>query len=79
MKDKKLLKEERLDEVSGGSAKYGYAYHIDKDICVDCGECARDCPMQCIYQTWYGHEIDEGMCLCCGVCADVCPVGAVSE
>jgi len=46
------------------------------DACVDCGQCARGCPMGAI-------PIDDPVhtrfreCIVCGACQDVCPVQAV--
>ena len=50
-------------------------FHID-DICVKCGACAEDCPVQCITEGATKFVIGNG-CISCGDCYSICPVGAV--
>ncbi|MDO4274483.1 MAG: nitroreductase family protein [Eubacteriales bacterium] len=50
---------------------------FDKEKCILCGECARDCIQQAIWQE--GKEMRAMQpCLLCGHCVAVCPAGAVS-
>ena len=60
-------------------------YKIDKDKCIGCGMCARNCPASCITQTDYlpeGHklksyEIDADKCVKCGLCMSNCKIKAI--
>ena len=54
-------------------------FHLQKDLCISCGLCARDCVSGIIHM----HEDfpiveDEIKCLRCGHCLAVCPQGAIS-
>lgn len=56
------------------------AYKINKDKCIGCHRCARECPVKCISgKPKEKHEIDEDKCIACGTCFRACPVGAVLE
>ena len=56
------------------------AYKINKDKCIGCHRCARECPVKCIAgKPKEKHEIDENKCIACGTCFKTCPVGAVVE
>ncbi len=61
-------------------------YLIDKDKCIGCGKCAKNCPAEAISKTNYiaeGHklpslEIDAAKCIKCGACISGCKFDAIS-
>ena len=53
-------------------------FSIDREKCIQCGECAADCPAGIIAMGDFPEMTDEGRCYRCLHCFTVCPTGAVS-
>ncbi len=70
-----------------GVCKRLLSFSIDKDKCIGCGKCAKNCPNEAIQRTDYiapGHklpsyQIDSSKCIKCGACMDGCRFGAISK
>ena len=70
-----------------GVCKDLLSFTIDKDKCIGCGKCAKNCPVDAIVKTDYvapGHKlpsytIDTSKCIKCGACIAGCKFGAISK
>lgn len=57
------------------------AFSVDTELCVQCGECAADCPPRCIeLEPEFPRLVPgkEDTCVECQHCMTICPTGAVS-
>ena len=69
-----------------GVCKKLMSYVIDKEVCIGCGKCAKNCPAEAISKTDYiapGHKlpsmvIDSTKCIKCGACISGCKFNAIS-
>ena len=50
---------------------------IKPQICMACGICLKECPVDAIYWWNAKAKIDKGNCTGCGTCLDICEQGAV--
>lgn len=54
------------------------ARKIDPSVCVGCGTCKSECPVECIKEDGGVCVINADDCVDCGTCEGVCPVSAIS-
>ncbi len=68
-----------------GVCKSLMSYVIDREKCIGCGKCLKNCPADAIKKTDYvapGHKlpsltIDAAKCVKCGACVSGCKFGAI--
>lgn len=52
-------------------------YHIDEELCINCGSCRRFCPVDAIPYRQLQHQVEMASCIGCTICYALCPVDAV--
>ncbi|MFH2122218.1 MAG: nitroreductase family protein [Pseudomonadota bacterium] len=55
-----------------------FNFRVDEERCIECGECAADCPAGVIVMDGKPVFNEEGGCFRCQHCLAICPTGAVS-
>ena len=53
-------------------------FNVDREKCIACMQCIKDCPTQVISLVEGKAEINNTGCIKCGHCVAICPVEAVS-
>lgn len=52
---------------------------VNKDACVECHRCDKECPMSLpVEKMVLAGKIEHRECILCGTCADTCPKGVIS-
>ncbi len=49
---------------------------IDLETCIECGQCIKNCPVNCISDD---YVVDNEVCTRCNSCIEVCPVDAIAR
>ena len=51
----------------------------DRELCIDCGGCVRQCSNECHYFSEDGKTVlaNSSDCVACHRCVDLCPAGAL--
>jgi len=69
--------------ISGSKIRYavkipGVYLKPKKELCIECGKCSKNCPMDIDVQGMVKEEnFNNSECIMCMNCADVCPKGAI--
>ena len=51
---------------------------VNKNFCVSCGACVKECPREAIniFRGCYA-VVDKNLCVGCGLCSRTCPAGCI--
>ena len=52
-------------------------FNVNKEKCIGCSQCVKDCPVSAISLNENKAEINNTTCFKCGHCIAICPVEAV--
>ena len=58
-------------------AGYYYKPFVDKQACVGCGDCVKNCPVNAIEMKAEKAEIIDSTCIDCKQCVKTCPYSAI--
>jgi len=50
---------------------------VNEEMCIGCGVCVEECPVEAMSMVEETARIDEESCIRCGQCHDLCPEDAV--
>lgn len=56
----------------------GYVATVDRELCKDCGLCAKKCQFQALTNEAGVLRLDPARCMGCGICVNACPTGALA-
>ena len=70
------ISRERIPDEDAGDIG---VYRVDSSLCIGCGTCVVDCPVEAITEDDANEvcNIDSDLCIGCGSCAMVCPCEAI--
>ena len=71
------LKEDNLQQVSGGAGQEEFHGYKVTEQCIACGACLHACPVEAISIDGVQATINQSECVQCGSCADECPTEAI--
>jgi ferredoxin len=54
-------------------------YKVEKDLCINCGACAAECPVDAVLQDEGAYMINAALCDGCALCVSVCPMDCITS
>lgn len=73
----KLSRATNQKDIKGRFRSIGWKADVDDELCVKCGICIKQCPIEVISLEYGYLEINQQACLGCGFCAMHCPREAI--